>query len=156
MRGGGQRRGMKVPKPVRASVMRRSGARGGHFQNENLGESLEDTEGSTFSPQNPFSSLWVQRLGSVIWARLVEAERERQPPSSWGREGNGAVLGTLAQRWPRLQAPQHPGPRYQLRDIQRACCPLGASACSFEHGHHQSNLFAETITFVPLCGPRER
>lgn len=55
---------------------------------------------------------------SVIWAQLVEAERECQPSSSLGREGNRAVLGTVGQRRPGLQAPQRPGPRYQLRDIR--------------------------------------
>lgn len=51
-------------------------------------ESLEDTEGKHLQPSEPVQALCGPR-DSVIWAQLVEAERECQPSSSLGREETG-------------------------------------------------------------------
>lgn len=51
-----------------------------------------------------------------------------------GEGGNGAVLGTLGQRRPGLQAPQRPGPRYQLRDIRPLRLASAQAGCGKDVG----------------------
>lgn len=88
-------------------------------------------------------------MGSVIWARLVEAERERQPSLSWGRDGNRAVLGTPGQRRPGFQAPS-------ALALVTSCVTFSERIAHWAPRclHPNTSIVRAVPSF--LCGPRER